>query len=48
MVSLITSNAEAFDEEQINHLQVQYAAFHPDLVTDRSVPSLSHPLLIKN
>jgi hypothetical protein len=33
--------------EQINHLPVQYAAFHPNLLPDRSVPNLSHPLLLQ-
>ena len=49
MVSLIISNAASFDDivEQINHLPVQYAAFRPNLVTDRSVPNLSHPLLMQ-
>jgi hypothetical protein len=49
MVSLITSNAAAFDDivQQINHLPVQYAAFHPNLVSDRTVPNLSHPLLLQ-
>ena len=42
-----TSYAAAFDDivEQINHLPVQYAAYHVNLVTDKSVPNLSHPLL---
>ena len=46
MVS-ITFNAATFDDivEQTNHLPVQYAVYHPSLVTDRSVPNLPHPLI---
>ena len=45
MMSLITSNAAAFDKI-INHLLVQYATFHLNLVPDRGVPNLSLPLLL--
>ena len=33
--------------EQINHLPVQDAVYHPNLVTNRSVSNLSHPLLLQ-